>query len=133
MTVIPPAAEKVDEVALAVERDVAVARRMVAKAMDGIGAKATLKTRFVTAVSEIARNALVHGGGGRLATFSDGEFVYVECSDEGPGIPDVTAALRDGFSTAKSLGKGLGGAKRLVARFEIDSGPGGTIVRMASG
>ncbi len=133
MTFIPAGADKVGEVVLIVERDVAVARRAVAKAMDGIGAKATLKTRFVTAVSEIARNALIHGGGGRLTAFSDGKLVYVECRDDGPGIPDVTAALKDGFSTAKSLGKGLGGAKRLVARFEIHSGPGGTMVRMASG
>lgn len=133
MTFPPAEAEKVGEVVLSVERDVALARRAVAKAMDGIGAKATLKTRFVTAVSEIARNALVHGGGGRLTAFSDGGVVYVECRDDGPGIPDVAAALGDGFSTANSLGKGLGGARRLVARFEIESGPGGTMVRMASG
>ncbi len=133
MSFIPPRAERTSEVVLNVERDVAVARRAVSKAMDAIGAKATLKTRFVTAVSEIARNALVHGGGGVLLVFSDGDVVYIECRDDGAGIPDIDAALRDGFSTAKSLGKGLGGAKRLVARFEIETSSEGTIVRMASG
>jgi serine/threonine-protein kinase RsbT len=132
VTFVPAGADQIDEIAIAGDRDVAVARLSVSKAMEAAGAKATLKTRFVTAVSEIARNALVHAGGGRLRVFTDGAVVYVVCDDQGPGIPDVEAAMQDGFTTAKSLGRGLGGAKRLVASFEIESGPSGTVVRMAS-
>ncbi|MEE4208162.1 MAG: hypothetical protein V2I43_02715, partial [Parvularcula sp.] len=94
MTFIPGRAERTGEVVLAVERDVAVARRTVSKAMEAVGARATAKTRFVTAVSEIARNALVHGGGGRLITFCDGDVVYIECSDRGPGISNIEVAMQ---------------------------------------
>lgn len=115
------------------DRDVARARQAVSLAFDDLGAKAIRKTRFVTAVSEIARNAVTHGGGGELIIFvhSRPSAVSIVCRDQGPGIEDVDAAMRDGFSTVKSMGKGLGGARRLADRFEIVSSPGnGTEVRM---
>ena len=83
------------------------------------------QTKLVTAASELARNALVHGGGGRawLEVLSSGgrRGLQVTFEDEGPGIPDVNEALRDGFSTAGGLGLGLGGARRLVNEFRISS------------
>ncbi|MGI4861325.1 MAG: anti-sigma regulatory factor [Janthinobacterium lividum] len=91
------------------------------------------KTKFVTAASELARNTLVHGRGGMMtmtqverAGRSGIQLVFV---DTGPGIADIEQALQDGFTTAKSMGLGLGGARRLVNEFEITSTPGaGTTV-----
>ena len=120
-------------VQLASDRDVAVARKSVSKALDDLKARAIRKTRFVTAVSEIARNAVEHGGGGRLSIYVQDAptRIGVLCEDQGAGIPDVALALRDGYTTAKSMGRGLGGAKRLVDVFELDSAPGrGTTVRL---
>lgn len=132
MSFIPEAAQHVETIQIRTDRDVARARRAVSKSMDALGVRAVLKARFVTAVSEIARNAFVHAGGGRMAVHRDGRGVYVICADDGPGLPDVQAALKDGYSTSDSLGKGLGGARRLSARFEIETSEKGTIVRMAS-
>lgn len=86
------------------------------------------QTKFVTAASELARNAVVYGGGGvaRLELLDDGMRRGLRASfeDEGPGIPDIDTALRDGYTTGGGLGLGLGGAKRLVNDFVIDSAPG---------
>jgi serine/threonine-protein kinase RsbT len=83
------------------------------------------RTKFVTAASELARNTLVHGKGGTLtiAQVSQGGRIGLKLvfEDSGPGIPDIERALQDGFSTAKSMGLGLGGARRLVNEFEITS------------
>lgn len=94
------------------------------------------QTKIVTAASELARNTLLHGGGGAVelesveATGRRG--LRLTFTDQGPGIPDVEAALRDGFTTGSGLGLGLGGAKRLSNEFEIQSQPGGgTLVRIA--
>jgi len=81
------------------------------------------QTKLVTAASELARNTLVHGGGGmmRLDAVSAGgrRGLRLTFEDKGPGIPDVDRALQDGFSTGTGLGLGLSGAKRLVNEFEI--------------
>lgn len=124
-----------DSVQLLGDRDIAVARKRVSGAMDTLKARTIRKTRFVTAVSEIARNAVMHGGGGTLMIYLSRTppTIAVVCTDNGPGIRDVEEALRDGFSTAKSMGRGLGGAKRLVDHFEITSAPGqGTTVTLSS-
>ena len=88
-----------------------------------------------TAVSEVARNAVKYAGGGEVelapAERSGRRGVAVLVRDEGPGIADVEAALRDGFSSGGSLGFGLPGARRLMDDFAIASGPGGTRVTMA--
>ena len=93
-------------------------------------------TKFVTAASELARNVLVHGGGGTMTMRDvqrDGKpGLQLDFEDQGPGFADVSLALRDGYTTANSLGLGLGGAKRLVHEFEIVSRPGpGAHVRIA--
>lgn len=91
------------------------------------------QTKMITAASELARNALVHGGGGEATieeVWKDARVgVKIVFRDEGPGISDLNKALEDGFSTGDGLGLGLGGAKRLVTEFEINSSPGkGTMV-----
>lgn len=84
---------------------------------------------LATAVSEIARNIVVHAGRGKLSVvpITDGprHGIVVVARDEGPGIPDIERAMEDGYSTKKgSLGLGLSGAKRLVDEFEIESSVG---------
>jgi serine/threonine-protein kinase RsbT len=93
-------------------------------------------TMLVTAASELARNTLIHGGGGRFSWEVIGHgarrglrLIFEDC---GPGIPDVPRAMTNGWSSGKGLGLGLPGAKRLVHEFEIQSAPGqGTRVVIA--
>jgi serine/threonine-protein kinase RsbT len=83
------------------------------------------QTKVVTASSEIARNALVHGGGGQatLELVREGAKTGVRLvfQDTGPGIPDIALALKDGYTSTGGMGHGLGGAKRLTHEFEIQS------------
>ncbi len=115
------------------DRDVARARRKVSDLMKELGATPLMQTRFVTAVSEIARNAVVHGGGGELDLYrlAGHKAVGIECRDNGPGIADIDQAFGDGFSSIGSMGRGLGGAKRLSRELEVHSETGkGTTIRM---
>ncbi len=94
------------------------------------------QTKIVTAVSELGRNALIHGGGGTatLEVIEEGirRGLRIVFRDEGPGIADVERALQDGYTTSGGLGIGLGGARRLMNEFEISSSPGkGTTVTIA--
>ena len=86
------------------------------------------QTKLVTAASELARNALTYGGGGkaRIEVLSSGtrQGIRVTFTDQGPGIANIAEAMRDGFTTGSGLGLGLGGAKRLVNDFEIESAVG---------
>jgi serine/threonine-protein kinase RsbT len=86
------------------------------------------QTKIVTAASELARNALTHGGGGtvRLQAFNDGsrKGLRLTFEDRGPGIADIELAMKDGYTTGGGLGLGLSGAKRLSNEFEIRSKPG---------
>jgi len=91
------------------------------------------QTKLITAASELSRNMLRYAGGGAvLIEIVNGQRqngVRVTFSDTGPGIPDIDKAMKDGFSTGKSLGLGLPGARRLVNDFDIKStvGKGTTI------
>ncbi|HEU5384994.1 MAG TPA: ATP-binding protein [Streptosporangiaceae bacterium] len=87
------------------------------------------QTKLVTAASELARNALVHGGGGiaRVEVVTSGTGkpgVRIDFTDDGPGIADVDLALTDGWTSGDGLGLGLSGARRLVDDFELTSKPG---------
>lgn len=86
------------------------------------------QTKLVTAASELARNTLVHGGGGdatvEVVTEGHQRGVRVSFVDTGPGIADVSLALTDGWSSGSGLGLGLSGARRLVDDFELMSDPG---------
>jgi serine/threonine-protein kinase RsbT len=78
----------------------------------------------VTAASELARNTLNYGGGGSMVLETlNGPRIGLKLTfeDNGPGIPNIELALRDGFTTGSGLGLGLGGAKRLVNEFQVDS------------
>ena len=92
------------------------------------------QTKLITAASELARNMVIYGGGGTVTVeklLNDTKNgVRVTFADDGPGIDDIGLALRDGFTTGSGLGLGLGGAKRLVHEFELQSekGKGTTIV-----
>jgi len=83
------------------------------------------QTKVVTAASELARNTLIHGGGGRavLELLDDGlrRGVRAVFVDEGPGIPDVDLALTDGYTTGGGLGLGLSGTRRLVDEFALET------------
>jgi serine/threonine-protein kinase RsbT len=86
------------------------------------------QTKIVTAASELARNAVIYGGGGTATLEALDEEnrrgLRITFEDQGPGIPDVERALQDGFTTGNGLGLGLGGARRLVNEFRIVSSPG---------
>ncbi len=102
-----------------------------------VGLRLIDQTKFVTAVSELARNTLIHGGGGEARYGSlerDGRSgVWAAFSDQGPGIADLDYAMTNGVSTGDGLGLGLGGAKRLVHEFDIETAPGqGTTVRVVA-
>lgn len=91
------------------------------------------RTKLVTAASELGRNALTHGKGGAMVLtqlFKEGHTgVQLVFADQGPGIANIEQAMTDGFSTARSMGLGLGGARRLVSEFSLQSQPGqGTTV-----
>jgi serine/threonine-protein kinase RsbT len=94
------------------------------------------QTKIVTAASELARNALIYGGGGtvRLEALSDGlrKGLRLTFEDHGPGIPDIELAMKEGYSTGTGLGLGLSGAKRLCSEFELHSKVGeGTRITIA--
>ncbi len=86
------------------------------------------QTKLVTAASELARNTLDYGKGGevRVELLEDGprRGIRLVFEDHGPGIPDIGLAMKEGYTTGNGLGLGLGGAKRLVNEFEIESAPG---------
>jgi len=93
------------------------------------------QTRLATVTSELARNIVKYAKRGRIiAERIDGQRgigLRLAFEDSGPGIPDLDAAMRDGFTTGRGLGKGLPGSKRMVDEFVIDSTVGtGTIVRI---
>ncbi|NNU28850.1 ATP-binding protein [Isoptericola sediminis] len=95
------------------------------------------QTKLVTAASELARNTLVHGGGGEaeveLVTSGLRTGVRAVFSDQGPGIADLDLALTDGWTSGGGLGLGLSGSRRLVEHFAIDTTPGvGTRVEIAA-
>lgn len=118
------------------ESDVVVVRQVVRKWAAELGFSLVDQTKIVTAASELARNVLVHGGGGcsRLETLQEGirRGLRLTFEDQGPGIPDIEMAMRDGYTTGGGLGLGLGGSKRLVNEFEISSKVGeGTRVVVA--
>jgi serine/threonine-protein kinase RsbT len=113
---------------LSSEADVVVARQAVRRWAEELRFSLVDQTKLVTAASELARNTVVYGGGGvmRMEVMEKGtrHGLRLTFEDEGPGIPDIDLALQDGYTTGQGLGLGLGGAKRLVNEFEIESRPG---------
>jgi serine/threonine-protein kinase RsbT len=113
-------------IALESEHDIAVARNEVRSIAVWLGFRIIDQTRLTTVASELARNVVKYARRGRMiAQPLDAEQgragLRLIFEDEGPGIPDIAAAMRDGFSTGRGLGKGLPGSKRLVDVFQIES------------
>jgi len=113
---------------IAIEQDVVLARQTTRKLATECGMRLIDLTKLVTAVSELARNTMVYGGGGDMdwQVLDDGTRVGLRLTfrDEGPGIPDLKLAMTDGWTSGNGLGLGLTGAKRLVDEFELDTEPG---------
>jgi serine/threonine-protein kinase RsbT len=110
------------------DEDVVGLRKQVRERAVAVGLSLVDQTKLITAASELARNTIKYGGGGgaHLDKLADGlrQGVGIVFIDNGPGIVDLTLALRDGYTTGGGLGLGLGGSKRLVDEFEIDTRPG---------
>jgi serine/threonine-protein kinase RsbT len=121
------------ELPIASNADVVTVRQRVRSVAVEVGLSLIDQTKVVTAASELARNALVYGGGGaaRIEIVENGarQGLTLTFSDEGPGIPDIEQALTDGWTTGVGLGLGLGGSRRLVDEFDLVSAAGkGTTV-----
>jgi serine/threonine-protein kinase RsbT len=100
-----------------------------------LGCSLVDQTKVVTAASELARNTVVHGGGGtcelEIIQTDNRRGLRLTFVDQGPGIADVEQAMRDGFTSGNGLGLGLGGARRLSSEFDIRSQPdAGTLVQI---
>jgi serine/threonine-protein kinase RsbT len=128
---------------LAIQRepDVVFFRNKARELAVKIGMSVVGQTKLITAASEIVRNMLRYANGGdailEIVVRNNVKGVRLTFSDKGPGIPDLAKAMQDGFSTAKSLGLGLPGAKRLSNEFDIKSvvgqGTTVTIIRWKNG
>jgi serine/threonine-protein kinase RsbT len=119
---------KTETISVADSADIVAVRHAVRRQAVNINLSLVDQTKIVTAASELARNLLIYGGGGEVTLELLQECVRrglrAHFVDAGPGIPNVDLAMRDGFTTGKGMGLGLGGAKRLVNEFSIESAPG---------
>lgn len=111
-----------------IEQDVVLARQTARKLAQECGMRLVDLTKMVTAVSELARNTMVYGGGGTMEweILDDGmrTGLRITFRDEGPGIADLKLAMTDGWTSGSGMGLGLTGAKRLVDEFDLDTAPG---------
>jgi serine/threonine-protein kinase RsbT len=114
-----------ETLAIREEPDLLLLRQFVRQRAAELGFSNLAQTKAVTAGSELGRNTLVHGGGGRmlLETLEDvaRRGLRLTFEDRGPGIADVEQAMADGYTTGCGLGVGLGGTRRLVDEFELVS------------
>lgn len=116
-----------ESIRLRESNDVVIVRQAARKLAISLGFGIVDQTKIVTASSELARNTVDYGGGG-MATIeslrNDRKIgLRIVFEDQGPGIPDIELALRDGYTSGNGMGLGLGGAKRLSHEFEISSAP----------
>lgn len=127
-------AREVGAVDISSDADVVRVRHVVRDAATSARLSLVDQTKIVTAASELARNTLTYGGGGRavvrLEECGTSSAVEVEFVDEGPGIRDVDLALTDGWTSGKGMGLGLSGARRLVDDFDLVTSEAGTHVRI---
>ena len=130
------AVTRTESLPLRVEQDVVLARQAVRKLTQELKFSLVDQTKMVTAASELARNTVIYGGGGvmKCELLLDGarSGLRLTFEDQGPGLPDLSLALTDGWTSGSGLGMGLSGAKRLVNDFDIASEVGkGTRVTIA--
>lgn len=122
-----------DSMRIEKEQDVVPFRNRVKEYAVKIGMGLVNQTKLITAASELVRNMLKYGGGGitliEVINLGRDNGIRLTFTDNGPGIEDISLAMKDGYSSGKSMGIGLPGAKRLVNEFDIKSTPGkGTTV-----
>lgn len=119
---------KTETASVSSSADVVRVRHLVRRWAVELGFTLVEQTKIVTAASELARNMIDYGGGGilLLESLDDGirKGLRLVFEDQGPGIADIQAALRDGHTTGSGMGLGLGGARRLSNEFDIRSAPG---------
>ncbi len=118
------------------QEGVITARQASRELAKDIGLGTADQTRLATAISELTRNVLIHGGGkGSCELIGESDNSQrrftATVEDQGPGIDDIDLAMQDGFTTKKSLGAGLPGTKRLMDTFEIQSEPGRTLITIS--
>ncbi|MDM0111976.1 anti-sigma regulatory factor [Variovorax sp. J22R133] len=110
------------------EQNIVASRQMVRTLCQSLKFSLVDQTKMITAASELSRNALIHGGGGRmrweLVERNGRRGLQLHFEDEGPGIDDLSLAMSDGWTSGSGMGLGLPGSKRLVNDFDIDSAPG---------
>ena len=123
-----PSIRKEKTFVITTDSDVVIARGAVRDWAREIGLSVVDLTKVVTAASELARNALMHGGGGamclQIVEDSGRDGIRATFSDSGPGIPIVELAMQDGYTSGGGMGIGLPGAKRLVNEFALATEPG---------
>lgn len=116
---------KREQLPLQNSNDIVLARQRVRQLAVELRFSLVDQTKLVTAASELARNTLDHGQGGSMSIEVVNGLaktgLKLTFEDNGPGIPDIEAALKDGFTTGAGMGLGLGGSKRLVNDFAIES------------
>ena len=119
---------KSEHLPLQSSNDVVLARQRVRQFAIELRFSLVDQTKLVTAASELARNALDHGQGGQMkievVNGMSRMGLKLTFEDNGPGIPNIEAAMKDGFTTGNGMGLGLGGSKRLVNEFAIESEAG---------
>lgn len=119
---------KSDRLPVQNSRDILTVRNVVRMWAADLGFNLVDQTKMITAASELARNTVDYGGGGEvtLEMLNDGtrRGLRLVFADQGPGINNIELALKDGYTTGSGLGLGLGGSKRLVNDFNIQSEPG---------
>ena len=123
------AVSKTDTLEIRTSTDIVLIRQAVRNWSAELGFSLVDQTKMITAASELARNSLDYGGGGSGASSNRSRTgtkrgLRLTFEDQGPGIPDIELAMTDGYTTGKGMGLGLGGAKRLVNEFEIESAVG---------
>lgn len=122
------AAETAGVMPVRAEPDIVMARQLVRRLTQELKFSLVDQTKMITAASELSRNTLIYGGGGAMewAFVTQGVRTGLRLAfvDQGPGIPDMELAMKDGWTSGNGMGMGLSGSKRLVNEFEIESTPG---------
>jgi signal transduction histidine kinase/CheY-like chemotaxis protein/HPt (histidine-containing phosphotransfer) domain-containing protein len=123
------------QVALRNDQDLITARQRAKDIAERAGLGHQDQTRLITAVSEIARNALMYAGGGRLrlsiVQLGDEQHIQAIVSDSGKGIRNLDVILSERYNSRTGLGKGLAGSRRIVDQFDINTSDAGTTVTIS--
>lgn len=120
--------ERQGDLPLTNEQQIVATRQTVRSLCQALKFSLVDQTKMITAASELSRNTLIHGGGGRMCWSiverNGKEALKLVFEDHGPGISDLKLAMTDGFTTGSGMGLGLPGSKRLVNEFDIETQPG---------